>query len=166
MPRAIRRVAAEELLTAWCEKQAVELVVLRVPAIYGPGRLGSERLLSGTEVIVESEAPPGNRIHVDDLATACTIALTRDIDCGIYNISDGDFRSASWFALTVAKLSGISQPPQVTLKAAEQSFSEARLSFLGESRKLDNRKMLAELELRLLYADPEAGIRASLKAQG
>ncbi|MEJ2275716.1 MAG: NAD-dependent epimerase/dehydratase family protein [Woeseiaceae bacterium] len=50
------RVAAEELLTLWAEKHACDLVILRVPGIYGPGRLGVARLKSGEAWLEEAES--------------------------------------------------------------------------------------------------------------
>jgi hypothetical protein len=41
-----------------------------------------------------------------------------------------------------------------------------RLSFLAESRRLDNRKMLSVLGVEPRYANAEDGIRASLAADG
>ncbi len=161
--RANRRLAAEEMLQSWCSKIVCELFILRVPGIYGPGRLGIERIRAAEAIIAESEANPGNRIHVDDLAGCCIAAMTNNAPPGIYNVSDGDFRSSSWFALTVAKLARLASPPQVSREDAQRTFSEARLSFIGESRRLDNRRMLAELKPRLRYTDAEDGIRASLE---
>ena len=40
--RARRRVSAEEMTRVWCNERRVRRVVLRVPGIYGPGRLPLE----------------------------------------------------------------------------------------------------------------------------
>ena len=158
--RAWRRVNAERLLQKWCAQHHCELSVLRTPAIYGPARLGIERLHRGDAVLVESDTHPGNRIHVDDLVNCCIAALHRDVGAGIYNIGDGDFRSASWFAKAVARHAGIPEPPEISREAAEKTFPEVRMSFLSESRRLDNTKM-REI-LRVEPRDPEKGIRDSL----
>jgi nucleoside-diphosphate-sugar epimerase len=158
--RGERRLAAERLLAKWCDRRHCELTVLRVPAIYGPGRLGIERIQSGEAIVAEHDAHPGNRIHVDDLASCCIAAMHRDVPGGIYNVGDGDFRSASWFAKTVAQLAGIPAPPEVSRRQAQETFTPGRLSFLNESRRLDNTKMRQELGVQ--PRDPETGIRDSL----
>ena len=160
--RARRRLAAESLLTAWCGARDTELVILRVPGIYGPARLGIERLREGSPVIAESDAGPGNRIHVDDLVTCCIRALDHEAPAGIYNVGDGDHRSATSFAKSVARLAGIPEPPEIVRAEAERTFSENRLSFLRESRIVDTRQMRDVLGVVPRYTDPEAGIRASL----
>ena len=63
--RARRRVGAERLLERWCNQNAVDLLTLRVPGIYGPGRLGIDRISRGVPVLDEASANPGNRVHVD-----------------------------------------------------------------------------------------------------
>lgn len=160
--RARRRVSAERLLSEWCTKGDVELRVLRVPAIYGPGRLGLDRLRADEPILAESDAAPGNRIHVDDLVACCVAALTSAAPGGIYNVGDGDHRSGSAFSLAVARIAGLPAPTQVSMDEAEKTFSAARLSFLRESRRLDTSKMRDELGVLPRFADPEDGIRASL----
>jgi len=163
--RAKRRVAAETLLSAWCGQRHVDLVILRTPGIYGPGRLGLDRLELGDPVVAEAEAGPGNRIHVDDLAACCVRALDPGTPPGIYNVGDGDYRSATSFAKAVARLAGLEAPPEISRAEAEKVFSATRLSFLRESRVLDTRKMRDVLGFTPRYTNPESGIRASLRAQ-
>lgn len=158
--RARRRAAAEEMLRQWCSSNSCEVTVLRVPAIYGPGRLGLERIRTAMPVIADEDAPPGNRIHVDDLVECCIAALNCAKPAGVYNVGDGDFRTAGWFARTVARLSGLPPRPEISMQQALQTFSAQRLSFLRESRRLDNARM-REL-LGIGPRDPETGIRQSL----
>lgn len=160
--RAKRRLVAEGQLQRFTTGRGVSLVVLRVPGIYGPGRLGINRIRSGMPVLVEADAHPGNRIHVDDLAASCLAALSQEAPPGVYNVSDGDHRSGSWFTLTVARLAGLPAPRQVSRDEARRTFGQSRLSFLEESRRLDNRRMREVLRVEPRYADAEAGIRASL----
>ncbi|RLA32632.1 MAG: SDR family NAD(P)-dependent oxidoreductase [Gammaproteobacteria bacterium] len=164
--RARRRFAAEEMLQRWCSKKECELFVLRAPAIYGPGRLGIDKIRTGKAVLREAESNPGNRIHVDDLAACCIAAMTGNKAPGIYNVADGDFRSPTWFANTVADLAGLDPPPTITRAQAKETLSAARLSFLSESRKLDTTKMRETLEFSPNYTNPEDGIRASLVEDG
>ncbi len=86
--RAERRVSAEALLSAWADDNDCQLVILRAPGIYGPGRLGIERIEAGLPVLSEDDANPGNRIHVDDLASCCIAALSASAPAGIYNVGD------------------------------------------------------------------------------
>ena len=160
--RAKRRVAAEETLHGWSLQKAVDLIVLRVPGIYGPERLGIERIKSAVPILVEEDASPGNRIHVDDLVRCCIAGLSSAVPAGIYNVGDGDMRSRTWFANEVARQCCLEAPPTVTREHAEETFSAERLSFLNESRRLDLRKMRDVLGVTPRYRDAAAGIAASL----
>lgn len=160
--RAKRRVDAEQQLEDWCSRHATTLVVLRVPGIYGPGRLGTDRIERGEPVLDESDANPGNRIHVDDLVACCVAALSDDAPAGIYNLGDGDERSSTWFSQEVARQLGLEPPPTVSRSQAEQEFSARRLSFLGESRRVNVSKMKSVLGVMPRYADASDGIGASL----
>jgi nucleoside-diphosphate-sugar epimerase len=160
--RARRRVSAEEMTRVWCNERRVRRVVLRVPGIYGPDRLPLERLRHIEPVVREREAGINNRIHVDDLVEACARAITNPEARGVYNVTDGKPLSSTAFMNLVAKVAGLPPPPQVSMEEAQLTFSPERLSFLNESRRVSNERMLKHLGVALKYADVEAGIRASL----
>ena len=160
--RGRRRVSAEEMTRVWCNERRVRRVVLRVPGIYGPDRLPLERLRHYEPVVREREAGINNRIHVDDLVEACNCALANPEARGVYNVTDGRPLSSTAFINLVAKIAGLPAPPQVPMEEAQLTFSPERLSFLNESRRVSNERMLKHLGVVLKYADVEAGIRASL----
>ena len=163
--RATRRLRAEHSLQGWADKTGVKLLILRVPGIYGPGRLGLDRIGHGVPVIAEAEASPGNRIHVDDLADCCVLAMTTTAATGIYNVGDGDHRSGTWFTKTVATLAGLPAPPGVSRAEAEASFDPMRMSFLAESRIVDTTQVRETLGFTPRYGNAEDGIRATLKSE-
>jgi nucleoside-diphosphate-sugar epimerase len=159
--RARRRVAAERAAGAWCSARGVRCVVLRVPGIYGPGRLPLERLARGEPALRHEDAGPGNRIHVDDLVAACVAALERPVH-GVFNVTDGDPASTTEFLERTAELAGLPPPPLVPLAEAPGRIAPGMLAFLAESRRVDNRRMLEELGFVPRYAHLADGIAASL----
>jgi nucleoside-diphosphate-sugar epimerase len=164
--RTERRLDAERLLAEWCTENGSTAVVLRVPGIYGPGRLGTERLREAMPVVRDEEANPGNRIHVDDLASCCIAALSPGVPDGIYNVGDGDHRTGTWFTNEVARQAGLPPPPAISLAEAQQTFSPMRLSFLRESRVIDTTKMREVLGVTPKYTNAADGIAASLQEEG
>lgn len=163
--RARRRISAEEMTRVWCSERRVRRVVLRVPGIYGPQRLPLERLRRREAVVSERDAGVSNRIHVDDLVEACVQAIVNPEARGVYNVTDGMPLSSTTFLNRVATLAGFPCPPQVPMEEAQLTFSPDRLSFLNESRRVSNARMLKHLRVKLRYADVDEGIRASLEAQ-
>ena len=162
-PRARRRLAAEAALRAWCEGNGTPWVILRVPGIYGPGRLPVARLTDGDVVIRAQDAGPGNRIHVTDLVRVCAAAALEENAGGIYNVGDGNHMSSTEFLERLAEIGGLPVPNTVPVEQARQRMSPRRWSFLAESRRIDNTRMVDELGVSPLYGNPEDGIRASLE---
>ena len=50
------------------------------------------------------------------------------------------------------------RPPQISMNEAEQTLSEGMVSYLKESRRIRNDKMLDILKLTLQYPDLETGL--------
>lgn len=162
--RARRRVSAEEMTRVWCTERRVRRVVLRVPGIYGPGRLPLDSLRLSQPVVRPQDSGISNRIHVEDLVEVCLAAICNVEARGVYNVTDGNSLSSTAFIDKVANLAGLPRPPQVSMEEAQLTFSPERLSFINESRQVSNERMLKHLRVRLKYADIDAGIAASLKA--
>ena len=164
-PRAQRRVSAEHIARIWCTENNVRRVILRVPAIYGPGRLPLERLRRREPTIRAEEAPFTNRIHVDDLVRVCLAAASNSKVQGVFNVGDGNHCSTTEYLRLVAQLAGLPMPPEIPMDAAQLSFSPETLSYLDESRRINNRRMCTELGVTPQYADLADGIQASLQEQ-
>jgi nucleoside-diphosphate-sugar epimerase len=162
-PRAMRRIVAEHTVEAWSQSNGVRLIILRVPGIYGPGRLPVNALTRHEAFLRPEDASPGNRIHVDDLAACCLAAADHTEARGIFNVGDGNPLSATGFAQATALAAGLPQPRLVTLEEAREHISPGRWSFMSESRQLDTRRMRQVLQVRLRYGDPLEGLRASLE---
>ena len=158
--RGRRRLDAERQLQAWAARHGVEWVILRVPGIYGPGKLPLERLRKGLPVLREAEAPYTNRIHADDLAAICVAALDSDHHNTVYNVSDGHPSTMTDYFFRVADAAGLPRPPVVTREEAQQVLSEGMLSFLQDSRRMSNQKLLLDLGVTLRYPDLETGLRS------
>lgn len=160
--RARRRAAAESRLADW----PGPVVILRAPGIYGPSRLPVERVRRGEPVLEDADSPWTNRIHIDDLASAAMAAAERGPERAIYNAADGQPTPMGAAYRAIAQRLGLPAPPTISRAEAERRWSEMRLSFLRESRRLDNRRLREDLGLVLQYPDLESGLDASLPARG
>jgi nucleoside-diphosphate-sugar epimerase len=160
--RGKRRLAAEHALSRWCRWHDVEYVILRVPGIYGPGKLPLDRIRKGLPVLRVEDSPYTNRVHADDLARACLAAMERARSGSIYNVSDGHPSTMTDYFFRIADLAALPRPPQVTRGEAEHVLSPGMLSFMKESRRLTNEKMLDELGIQLHYPDLVAGLPSCL----
>lgn len=159
-PRGKRRLDAEQALRTWAGEHRVAYVILRVGGIYGPGRLPVARLEQGLPILAEAESPYTNRIHQDDLAAICMAAAERGHPGEVYNVADGRPGTMSQYFIDVAHTLGLLPPPEVSRDEAERVMSAGMLSYLQESRRLDNRKLREELGVSLHYPDLAAGLAA------
>ena len=155
--RARRRAAAEASCLHWASSTGVTHVILRVPAIYGPNRVPTKRLSAGLVMPPASECGFTNRIHVDDLVRVCRRAGETDVS-GVFNVSDGvPTRMIDYFEL-VAEIWSLPNPT-ISADAADQ-LGGTMVSYLSESRKIDNSRMLRALQPELVYADVRLGLES------
>jgi nucleoside-diphosphate-sugar epimerase len=160
--RGRRRLDAEEAVLGWGDASGVPVRVLRVPGIYGPGRLPLRQIRQGAPVARAQEAGPGNRIHVDDLAAVCLVAADYEGPERIFNVGDGDHASRSVFYREVARQAGLAEPPEVSMEEVLAQASPAMRGFLAESRRVATRRMRTVLGFQPRYQDLTHGIAASL----
>ncbi|HEY5673565.1 MAG TPA: SDR family oxidoreductase [Malonomonas sp.] len=158
--RAQRRASAESQLREQAVKLGFELVILRVTGIYGPGRLPVARVMQGHPVLKPEEASFTNRIHSLDLVQVCLAAMARGEDGDIYNVCDGQESTMTEYFTAVADLHNLPRPKQISMAEAEREMNPLMLSYLKESRRMSNRKLIEKLGIELRYPTLAAGLQA------
>ena len=137
--------------------------ILRVPGIYAADRAGGhprERLARGTPVLQPADDVFTNHIHADDLARACVAALHRGLPQRVVHASDdSELRMGEYFDLA-AELCRLPRPPRIARADAHSQLTPMQLSFMSESRRLDNQRLKRELKLRLRYPTVAEGLVA------
>ncbi len=161
-PRAQRRVAAERLVRFHGRSSGMRTSILRIPGIYAPDREGGtprERLQRGTPVLRAEDDVYTNHIHADDLARACVAALWRGAAQRVYHASDDtQLKMGDYFDLA-ARLYGLPQPRRISRQEAQEQLSPMLLSFMSESRRMDNTRLKRELRVALRYPQVTGGLR-------
>jgi nucleoside-diphosphate-sugar epimerase len=157
--RARRRADAEQQLGGWCAARGTALVILRAPGIYAADRLPIERLLAGLPVLCREHDVYTSHVHADDLAAAVARALQADAPAGIYNVADNsELLLGDWLDL-VAEYAGLPQPRRVLRERIAGLVPPDLLSFMQESRRLDNARLKQVLGVRLRYPTVYEGLR-------
>lgn len=157
--RGQRRLDMEQRWLSWGHKMHVPVVILRVPGIYAYSRLPRERIKAGIPVVKRDECGHTNRIHADDLARVCVAAMLRGKRGDIYNVTDGQPGSITEYLQAAAHILGHDPLPEISMQEAHQQLSAGMLSYLSESRKISNQKMLTELGVELKYPNFLQGIK-------
>lgn len=159
--RAQRRVDAERQLRRF-GRSGVRVSILRAPGIYAADRLPLERLRKGLATLRSEDDVYTNHIHADDLARLTCAALRFGRANRCYNASDdSEMQMGEYFDL-VAYRFGLPRAPRVSRLEAQQTLSPVQLSFMSESRRLDNRRARRELRARWRYPQVFDGLRAAL----
>jgi len=157
--RAVRRADAEARLALWCRARGTRLVILRAPGIYASDRLPLERLRAGTPVLRDADDVYTNHVHADDLASICVRALDEEAPPGTYNASDDlPLKMSAWFDL-VADCAGLPRPPRIPRSEAAARVPTGLLSFMNESRRLDNTRLRRDLGVVMRYPTVHEGLK-------
>ena len=159
--RGRRRVDAERRLRAFGRRNQVRVALLRAPGIYAADRLPLERLRRGDPVLAADEDVHTNHIHAEDLARIACLALFRAGPGRAYNASDDSGLRMGEYFDAVAERFGLARPPRMARAEIVHHLSPLTLSFMSESRRLDNRRLKRELRLRLRYPTVADGLRAA-----
>jgi nucleoside-diphosphate-sugar epimerase len=75
----------------------------------------------------------------------------------VHVCDDSELRMGEYFDLA-ADLCGLPRAPRVSRTEAAAQLSPLQLSFMSESRRLDNRRLKRELKLRLRYPTVAEGL--------
>ena len=157
-PRAVRRVDAERTLRRWARRTGSRLAILRTPGIYAQDRLPLERLQKGTPALAQEDDVYTNHIHADDLARLIVLALFRAAPQRIYHaVDDSQMQMGEYFDM-VADAHGLQRPPRLPREQLREKVSPMMLSFMSESRRLQNHRIREELGMRLRYPTVAAAL--------
>jgi nucleoside-diphosphate-sugar epimerase len=161
-PRAQRRVDAERQVRHFGRSASVRTSILRIPGIYANDRLGGtprDRLLKGTPVLQARDDVYTNHVHADDLARAVVAALWRGRPQRAYNANDDTELKMGDYFDRAADLYGLARPPRLPRATAQDQLPLLLLSFMSESRRLDNGRLKRELRLKLRHPTIDSGLR-------
>ena len=161
-PRAWRRAHAEAALRLFGRATGTHVHILRIPGIYAPDREGGTprtRLLKGTPVLNAEDDVYTCHIHADDLGRACIAALWRGKPQRVTNaVDDTQLKMGDYFDLA-ADIYGLPRPRRMARDAAQGELPLMLLSFMGESRRLENTRLKSELKIVLQYPTVAQGLR-------
>ena len=134
--------------------------VFRLAGIYGPGRGPFKKVLAGTARRVIKPDQVFSRIHVDDAARVLKASMERPDPGAIYNVCDDLPAPPEEVIAHAAELLGVPVPPAIPFDEAE--MSPMARSFYADSKRVSNRKIKAELGVKLEYPDYRSGLAALL----
>jgi len=85
--------------------------------------------------------------------------MNQQTSSDVYNATDGSPGKISEYLLAVADVLNLPTPPIIPMSEAQAQVSAGMLSYLNESRKISNAKLLKTFNIKLNYPDFKVGIQ-------
>ena len=164
--RARRRLDAETVLRDFARRERTCVSILRVPGIYASDRLPLERLQRQLPALHPDEDVYTNHIHADDLARVIIATLRFGRPSRRYNVADNSALKMGEYFDAVADHFHLPRPPRLTRSEIESRLTPLQVSFLRESRRLDNTRLKHELHWQAHYPDVLAGLATMILDPG
>lgn len=136
---------------------AERTMILRMAGIYGPGRIPRLADLVAGRPLEVAAASYLNLIHVDDAAAVVVAAETGVRPPQLFTVSDGHPCRRRDFYRHLARLLGQPEPEFVAPPSVAATTSRGHAT-----KRVSNRRLLAELGVALRYPSYEEGLAASL----
>lgn len=155
-PGAQAHLEAERLLAA--SGLAERAVVLRMAGLYGHERVPRRDELAAGRPIAAASDGVINLIHVDDAAAVVVAAEARAAPPVTLNVADGCPVNRREYLEEVARLAGAPRPQFV------EPGPNAPRGRGSASKRIDNRRLMAALEVALAYPTYREGLAAALGA--
>ena len=135
----------EEIAVDTARLSGLRTVILRLAAIYGPGRGVRERLKLGNYQLLDDGIHYYSRIHVDDLCGVIRAAAEHEVSGRTYCVADDRPSTQREYLEWLSARMQLPMPPSVASLAPGARRRPVR------NRKISNARMKAELGYRLRY---------------
>jgi nucleoside-diphosphate-sugar epimerase len=153
-----RRVRAEREWLDAGQGMGLTVALLRMPALYGPGRSPLDRIRDGSVRLIRKPGQVFNRIYVDDAVSGILASWARPRPGAVYNLTDDEPAAADLVLEWAARRIGAPIPPRIDLDDAEVSDGMRR--FYRDSKRVSNARAKAELGWRPACPSWRDGIEA------
>ena len=156
LERSLARLACEQ---AW-RSSGLPVQLLRLPAIYGPGRNPMLSLRNGTARLIHKPGQVFSRVHVDDIVGAVlhTIALAPQARPDTLILADTCPCPSSEILGLAAHLLGCQLPDVQRYADVAATMGAMARSFWSENRRASSRRLRDDLGYRLLYPTYREGL--------
>jgi tryptophan 2,3-dioxygenase len=135
----------EESAVETARLSGLATIVLRLSAIYGPGRGVRERLIKGNYKLLDEGEHWFSRVHVDDIVGIIRAAVTRAPQQALYCVADDRPTTQREYAGWLSHRLGLPMPP------SQPSLAPGAPRRAVRNRKISNARLKRELGYQFLY---------------
>ena len=152
------RIVVEKKWKEFASQIDVPLFIFRIAGIYGPSRSVFDRLKARKAQKIIKADQFFNRIHVEDIAGAISLALLNPQLSGVFNLSD-DLPTAGCDVIDEAtRIMNVEPLPQISFSEAD--LTDMAKSFYSESKRVSNKKLIKTLNYSLRYPTYLSGLQS------
>ena len=155
------RLNVETEWLSFAKSNSLSISVLRLSGIYGPGRSAFDRINNKSFKIVKSPNILFSRIHIDDITSIIQKFIDNENLKGVYNLSDNMPATSEAIYLEAFRLLKLKPPTSKNLD--ELNLSKTAMGFFSESKKVSNKKLLNNLNYKLIHPDYFSGMEDIFK---
>ena len=150
------RLNVETKWLSFAKLNHLPLLILRLSGIYGIGRSAFDRINNKSFKIVNSPNILFSRIHIDDITSIIIKFINNENLKGVYNLSDNMPATSEAIYLEAFRLLKLEPPTSKNLD--ELNLSKTAMGFFSESKKVSNKKLLNNLNYKLIHPDYFSGM--------
>ena len=150
------RLNVETKWLSFAKLNHLPLLILRLSGIYGLGRSAFDRINNKSFKIVNSPNILFSRIHIDDITSIIIKFINNENLKGVYNLSDNMPATSEAIYLEAFRLLKLEPPTSKNLD--ELNLSKTAMGFFSESKKVSNKKLLNNLNYKLIHPDYFSGM--------
>ena len=150
------RLKVEMKWISFAKLNHLPLLILRLSGIYGLGRSAFDRINNKSFKIVNSPNILFSRIHIDDITSIIIKFINNENLKGVYNLSDNMPATSEAIYLEAFRLLKLEPPTSKNLY--ELNLSKTAMGFFSESKKVSNKKLLNNLNYKLIHPDYFSGM--------
>ncbi len=143
-PEAAARIGDESAIDV-ARLSGLHTIILRLAAIYGPGRGVRERLKAGTYKLIDEGAHHFSRVHVDDIVGIVRASVARAPAGAVYCVGDDRPTTQREYADWLVRRMGVAPPISV------QSLAPSAPRRAVRNRQISNARLKRELEYAFRY---------------
>ena len=151
------RVKCEKQWKKFCEKNNLNLNVVRVSGIYGPERI--IKLNKKKPDVIVKKNHYFSRIHIFDASRLITKIILYNYNNEVWNLSDDLPTTREAFLLEAIKVKKIKHYTTISFKEYEKNLSEIARKFWFNNKRVSNYKIKRHFEYRFLFPNYRDGIK-------
>ena len=151
------RVKSEKQWKTFCEKNNLNLNIVRISGIYGPQRIikfNKKKL----DVIIKKNHY-FSRIHVLDAARLISKIILENFNNEIWNLADDFPSSRELFLLEVIKVKNIKNFTSIPFEEYEATLANKAKKFWLNNKRVSNFKVKNYFEYRFIFPNYKGGIK-------